>query len=279
MLRLTASIMQTVHEPSFKEGLKKVADMGYEGFEFLKDSPMPNANWLPYLETPKAAKDVLREAGLRLAGIYVGADLIAEEKFAAEVEQAVSTARFVSSFEDDERNLIVGPPLGRPDPRPAFGRPARYGLLDVEYERMAEGLNQIGKACVEMGVTCLFHPHINSPIERRHEINHLLRLTNPAWVQICFDTGHMYAGGYDPADGVKEWGHLIRYLHLKDFKDGTYVDLGTGEIDNGRLFQAIREQGISGWVLPEVPNNTDPLGAARRNYEFIKKHLIEGEAI
>ncbi|MGQ9628930.1 MAG: sugar phosphate isomerase/epimerase family protein [bacterium] len=244
---------------SLKEAIEVLAEIGYEGFEVLSSSPL----YQPYAGKPEDLRRSTDEVGISLAGLYYGAPFYKKEDVARDIEGALAVVQDLSRLRGSY--LIVGP-----GPR----KEGSLGLTDEEYRCMADALNEIGAECKKLGVPLCFHPHINQTIERRHEIDKLFGLTDPETVKFCVDTGHLYAGGSDPVEIIKKYKNIVAYVHLKDFKDGAYCNLGTGEMDNEAILQALKDIGYSGWILPEVPGRgVQPPTNERHNYNYLKPRL------
>lgn len=239
--------------------MEELAKIGYEGFEILFQSKL----YQPYRGKPGQLKKEISKAGIELAGLYFGGVWYQKETRDGEVKRALEAAQGLATLEG--KYLIVGPSSRKKD---------SLGLTDQEYKHMTEALNQIGQGCQKLGITCSFHPHINLSIERRHEIDKIFSLTDPDIVKFCLDTGHIYAGGWDPVEVIEKYKERIVYVHLKDFKDGFYCSLGSGEIDTEAILKALKNQGYSGWILPEIPSrDQSAVGIARENYQYLKARL------
>ena len=60
-----------------------------------------------------------------------------------------------------------------------------------------------------------FHSHADSHVGYQPEIERLLESTNPEWVNLCFDTGHIAYYGGDCLELIQNYPERIGYLHLK----------------------------------------------------------------
>lgn len=246
--------------PFLPEAVKTLAEIGYEGFEVGTQMSV----WEPYRKEPRRFKEVLvANPEIELTGMYYGADFYISERCKEDIKGGIDVAETVAML--GSKYLIVG-----------FGprKPDAFGLTNEEFRRIAHALNEIAKACQDLGITCCAHPHINQTIERRHEIAKLFSYVDTTIVKMCIDTGHLYAGGADPVEIINEYASLIKYVHLKDYSDGYYCPLGTGEMDNEAILDALRAIGYSGWLIPEVPaRGSCPKENAQLNYSFLVDRL------
>jgi len=165
------------------------------------------------------------------------------------------------------------------------------GLTPEEYRELGLGLNAIGAATLEFGVSSCFHNHVGSVIETREECDRMYESVDPTLLFWGADSGHLAWGGADPVAFVQDYGPAIRALHLKDCvasvraegaaqgwdygasqAAGIWTELGQGLIDYPAFFAELRGIGYSGWVLSEIDETQKPtpLQSARECREFLK---------
>ena len=63
----------------------------------------------------------------------------------------------------------------------------------------------------------VLHPHGDSHIETPEDIDRIFQATDPDYVNLCLDTGHIVYGGGDPIAMVKQYADRISYVHIKAF--------------------------------------------------------------
>ena len=70
-------------------------------------------------------------------------------------------------------------------------------LTSEQWKQLATGLDELGRRILEeYGLRVQFHSHADSHVGYQPEIERLLESTNPEWLNLCFDTGHIaYYGG------------------------------------------------------------------------------------
>jgi inosose dehydratase len=89
-------------------------------------------------------------------------------------------------------------------------------LPEEGWARLAEGMDRLGRAVQEeYGLTVAFHPHADSHVGRQSEIERFLAETDPRYVPLCLDTGHVSYYGGDNLDLIRRYPERIGYLHLK----------------------------------------------------------------
>lgn len=86
----------------------------------------------------------------------------------------------------------------------------------AEWTTFLAGHDEIGRRLwEEFGLRQQFHSHAESPIGSYREVVRLLEGTDPAFVNLCLDTGHLAYYGGDSLRLVREHGSRVGYLHLK----------------------------------------------------------------
>jgi len=140
---------------------------------------------------------------------------------------------------------------------------------DDQLKRLADTLNEIGRQTIAMGVRLAPHPHIWGPMERDEEVRRVMELTDPAYVWMTVDTGHIVLGGGDPAKIIDDFFPRVAELHLKDTfahyrgnketpdqakhrVNSVYHNLGGGGVDFKNVFKVLRDRRWKGWVVIDV---------------------------
>ena len=161
------------------------------------------------------------------------------------------------------------------------------------WERLATGMDRLGRAVrEEYGLTIAFHPHADSHVGYQADIERFLDVTDPAFVPLCLDTGHVSYYRGDNLDLIRRYPERIGYLHLKqvdpavvdrvlaeDIPFPQAVQLGAmteppgGVPDLPPLLEAVEELGLDVFAIVEhdlYPCDPDlPLGIAQRTHRYI----------
>ena len=189
--------------------------------------------------------------------------------------------------------------------RPAGGNVSGFAELvsDDQLKRLADTLNELGRQTIAMGVRLAPHPHIWGPMgmqgiepyprgieeesdgERDEEVRRVMELTDPAYVWMTVDTGHIVLGGGDSVKIIDDFFPRVAEIHLKDtypkYRGNTatperaqhrvasvYHNLGGGGVDFKAVFKVLRDRRWKGWVVIDVdgPREGDD-GLAALSYE------------
>lgn len=148
----------------------------------------------------------------------------------------------------------------------------------------------------ERGHVAALHPHVGTMIEREHEV---LRLLEDSAIALCLDTGHLFAGGTDPAAIARDAADRVGHVHLKDVdaalagrvadgslsymdavRGGLYRPLGRGDAGIGDVVGALKAAGYDGWyvleqdtVLTAPPEGEGPAADVRASLDYLRELL------
>lgn len=186
---------------------------------FLDEVQAAGYHWIElgpygYLPTdPHQLEDELGKRELRLSGgtVFTGFHK-GPEQWQRAWDQAVEVAGLVHRL--GAEHIVVIPDLWRSD---ATGEALEPRTLTPEqWDRLAAGHDRLGRALSEeYGVRQQFHSHADSHIGTHREVERLLELTDPRYLNLCLDTGHFAYYGGDNVRLIAEHPSRIGYLHLK----------------------------------------------------------------
>lgn len=162
-----------------------------------------------------------------------------------------------------------------------------YSSLD-EVEKLAQRLNQAGKALSKEGIHLLYHNHNCelqkvTPKKTAYEI--ITEKTNSEYVNFEFDSYWMTDGGANVPALMEQLGSRIKLWHINDrgcTKSGPYMtpileenatELGNGNMDLDTLSAIAIKNGVEGVVLETHKNwiDNDPIKSIQVSSEYMKK--------
>ncbi|GGK06853.1 myo-inosose-2 dehydratase [Pilimelia anulata] len=163
---------------------------------------------------------------------------------------------------------------------------------DAAWQRMVNGLHELGKLAADAGMTLCYHHHMGTGVQTRAEVDRLLADTDPNLVHLLLDTGHLTWAGGDPLALVREHGDRIAHVHLKDLRKdvleqwrkadfsfregivrGIFTVPGDGFIDFPAVLGALAERKYRGWLVVEAeqdPARAHPLTYAKRARQYLR---------
>ena len=250
----TSSIWGKQHDLAW--GVKRVAALGLQGIESYGDGIER------YRKNPLELKKIFDEAGLTFIDASNGevgqsTDFIDPEKIPKTIADHVAFARdFLQPLACDHWKINMG-------------RRPPGGPSDEQLKRLADTLNELGRKTIAMGIRLAPHPHIWGPLERERDARRVMELTDPKYVWMTADTGHLTLGGGDAAKMIADYFPRIAEVHLKDtyakYRGNTetptqemhreasvYHNLGGGGVDFPAVFRVLRERHFKGWAIFDV---------------------------
>lgn len=188
---------------------------------FLDELAAAGYRWLElgpygYLPTdPAQLADELGRRGLSVAGGTVAGhsalhDPGAYESILAGTRQVAELTAALGA-----RHLVFVPVPGYRDDR--TGAYLHDPELDpAEWATMTAAISRIGQVVTEeYGLTLAFHPHADYHVETQAQTERFLDDTDPRYVQLCLDTGHLAYRRADVPAIIRAHPDRIGYVHIK----------------------------------------------------------------
>ena len=86
-------------------------------------------------------------------------------------------------------------------------------LNDDEWEVLTKGLDHLGKIAYDSGMKIVYHHHMTTTVQKTDEIDRMLAMTDPKYVSMIYDTGHLTFSGEDPIEILKKHHDRIGHVH------------------------------------------------------------------
>ncbi len=140
-----------------------------------------------------------------------------------------------------------------------------------EYAELAAFCEELAVYGTSVDVTVSYHPHALCTIETSDEIDLLMAQTSE--LKLCLDASHIALVGEDPFSVIEHWWDRLGYIHLKDWGNGKFAELGRGtlDIDFAAILQMLSDRAFPGWiVLEQSQSAASPLESARINAEYLR---------
>ena len=239
---------------SIERAVSDIAAAGYAGIEMF------DGNLFDYADRPEELQGLLSDAGLELASAYTGGNFIYSEILDEELVRVSRAAKLGQLF--GAGSLVVG-----------GGARRSSGTRPEDYQALGSALDQVCDIAEAHGLVACYHPHLTTIVESPDELDRLMPLTRMAF---CPDTGHLAAGGGDPAALIRSYGNRLQHVHLKDVRlePLEFVPLGQGSIDFSDVLAAVHESGYDGWLMVELDSYPgDPAEAAQISKAYLDRLL------
>ncbi len=255
------------------EALDDIASFGYAGTETF------GTVVAEYAGRAGDFQAMLEARGLRLSALYGGGALHDAAAQGEAIEQNLAIVRFLHELGSDR--LVIGP--GRRDGKPSA----------ADIRRLAAGAREVAAAARDLGVVIGVHPHWNSVIQDRDEIQAFFDTADTALVKLALDPAHVAKAGGDPVEVASTYRDLLVYMHVKDYVPELDVDapetassqehapriaffgeLGTGVVDLPALLDVARAAGYDGWLTVELDRSqTTPRQSLEANSRYLTERL------
>jgi inosose dehydratase len=214
------------------------------------------------LQDAERLKDELARRGLTVcggtvfAGLHRGADALAKAKsdFGREASLlAALGAEYLVHLPEQYTDQHTGAATQQAD------------IAPEQWRNLVEGTNELARALLEeYGVKLVFHPHVDTHVDTQERIERFLSDTDPRYVNLCLDTGHVAYCEGDNLEIIRKFPDRIAYVHLKS------VDPAVREralADRMSLAEAVK-LGVMcepPYGEPQMPPLLDALGSLGRD--------------
>jgi inosose dehydratase len=193
------------HQVGWKQYLDDVQNAGYVWTELGPQGFLP--------QDPQQLRDELDSRGLKVcggtvfAGLHKGKEAL--DKAIAEFSQEAKLlsevgAKYLIHLPEQYTDLHTGAAM-------------EPGVLDPEqWKNLVSGTNELGRVIFEeYGVNLVSHPHADTHLDTQDRIEQFLVETDPMYVNLCLDTGHVAYCGGDNLQIIEHFPERISYLHIK----------------------------------------------------------------
>jgi inosose dehydratase len=199
-----------------KPAIEDVASLGFHGYESF-------GNVLEAWEKDGGLKRILDANRLPLHSAYCPVNLTDAAKRREEIDKLVRWARLIRGAGGSV--AVIGP---------NNVKRAEYRFADHKVNIVA-ALNDMAKACADVGVVGVLHQHTDTCVETRDETYAVMESVDTRHVKFGPDVGQLQKGGSDPVKVVRDFLPVVHHVHMKDFDGGPhylgYCPLGTGKVD------------------------------------------------
>ncbi|RKQ88285.1 sugar phosphate isomerase/epimerase [Solirubrobacter pauli] len=152
----------------------------------------------------------------------------------------------------------------------------------------AAQLNRSGKRSVEAGTGKAYIHNHTAEFETKYDVNGVVKSaweilmdnTDPRYVMAEVDAGWATDAPVDVVDLLTRYRTRIEMMHVKDLtnvapagRSGQPVQLGTGEIDYGRIFAAAKNSNVKWYHYELDPPNVatfDPIQTAKNSFDAVR---------
>ncbi len=196
---------QDDHQVGWKQYLDDVQNAGYVWTELGPQGFLP--------QDPSQLRDELGRRGLTACGGTVFAGLHkGKEALTKAIADFSREARLLTEV---GAKYLIHLPEQYTDMH--TGEATQAGEIDAEqWSNLISGTNELGRVIFEeFGVELVFHPHADTHVDTQDRIEQFLQDTDPHFVNLCLDTGHIAYCGGNNLEIIERFPERITYVHLK----------------------------------------------------------------
>jgi inosose dehydratase len=240
--------------------LREVVEAGYEAIELGPYGYLPS--------DPRELSDTLEAHGLSVLAGTVFSHLHRPDAWDSVWKQVTDVAALTKAVGGE--HIVVIPDVWR-DHKTGANLESR-DLTDEQWTALTTGHDELGRRILEeYGLHVQFHSHADSHVGYQPEIERFLESTNPAYVNLCLDTGHVAYYGGDSVELITKYPDRIGYVHLKQVNPEIVAEV----LDHDLSFpEAVRMGSMIEPPLgvPDMPPVLDALAALDRPISGIIEH-------
>lgn len=214
-----------------------------------------------------------QEYGLEISSLYCDGVWINPRLWPYERDKMQTLARFLKGFGCEYFVCGGGPPQAG-------------GKLhtDEENKAFARAIEEIAAFNRKLGLRTAYHPHLDTFIETRDQLDHFMSEVDTDLVGLCLDPAHFQVNGDDPVDITRTYIDHMPYLHIKDIKGDleslqgverydAFCELGQGHVDLQGITEVLLENDFDGLVIIELDYSETPDESCERNVKYVTEEL------
>jgi len=219
-----------------------------------------------YLPTDKQQlKAELDQRGLTMTAGTTFEQLHREDGWETTWRDVAPTADLAASM--GAKHLVVMPSMWRD----ADGSITEERLDHAGQAAHGKQVTELGRRVAEeFGLRLQYHPHADGHVDNQGTVERFLEETDPQWVSLCLDTGHISYCGGDNLELIRKYPDRIGYLHLKQVNPEVLAAIQGQELSF--------DQAIERGVMAEPPSGVPefpPLLAALEGLDVELFAIVE----
>ena len=272
-------------DTSLEQCLEEASQAGYIGIESGGKFPKNSSELIPKLE----------KYNLKLCSGWYGANL---RKNSVEDEKNLIKGQ-LQLFKDCQAPCIVFAEVSgsiQSDPNRRLS--TRPQMASDEWKKYCYKISEMGKYLEDQEMPLAYHHHMGTIIETQKDTERLLDNTHES-VKLTLDTGHMFFAKGESIKIIEDYKTRLKHVHCKDirknvlekslkedlsfrgaFLEGAFTVPGDGCIDYKPLFDILKKNNYSGWLVVEAeqdPKKANPLEYAIKGYNYLTETLNKSD--
>jgi len=239
--------------PILGQVIEDVAAAGFEGLELMHTV-------LRHEHAVEVIGDLSRRHSLPIIGSSFGGPLWDAAQRQAVLDAAAVVVQGVQRLGGRTLGVSTGKAPARKTPE--------------QLDHQAEVLCEVDRMCAAAGLTMNLHNHTYEVEDGEYEVSETLRRFPEA--RLGPDLDWLTRAGIDPCDFLRRHGDRVVFLHLRDNRDGRWVEsVGEGEMDFTGIRTVLDEIGFSGPAVVELAweSGFEPTRPLRESLRLSREHI------
>lgn len=205
-------------------------------------------------QTPEEISRLLKETGLRVAGMHIGLEMINND-----LPEVLRQAELFGT-----KDLVV----------PFLGETFR---TELGYRMVKSNLNDIARKLKPLGYTLSYHNHdfeFATLVDGQDALRYLLDPADDNEILAEIDVYWVKKGGYDPLEFIQPYAGRMPIIHLKDMTDDeemTFAEIGTGSIDFLPILRWGEASGVNWYAVEQDMCRRSPLESLQISLENLHR--------
>lgn len=240
--------------------LAEVAEAGYEAIELGPYGYLPT--------DPAELKEALERYNLSVLAGTVFSGLHNPGSWDVVWKQVTDVAALTQAVGGE--HIVVIPAMYRDEKTGADLEPST--LTDEQWTLLTTQTDELGRRILDdYGLHVQFHPHAESHVGYQHDVERFVESTNPDYVNLCLDTGHIAYYDGDSVALITKYPERIGYVHLKQVDPAV---MATVRADNVVWPEAVAMGAMTEPPLgvPDMPPVLEALAGLDREIKGIIEH-------
>ena len=268
-------------ETTLEQCLSEASQAGFIGIESGGKFPKKSSELIPKLN----------QFNLNLCSGWYGANL---RKNSVEEEKKLIQQQLKLFKECNAPCIVFAEVSGSIQGDPYRKLSSRPQMDENEWKIFCQKISELGKYLEDQEMPLAYHHHMGTVIETQNDTERLMENTHES-VNLTLDTGHMLFAQGDSQKILENYKDRILHVHCKDirknvlekslkedlsfraaFLEGAFTVPGDGCIDYKPLFDVLKKNNYSGWLVVEAeqdPKKANPLEYAIKGYKYLVETL------
>ena len=268
-------------ETTLEQCLSEASQAGFIGIESGGKFPKKSSELIPKLN----------QFNLNLCSGWYGANL---RKNSVEEEKKLIQQQLTLFKECNAPCIVFAEVSGSIQGDPYRKLSSRPQMDENEWKIFCQKISELGKYLEDQEMPLAYHHHMGTVIETQNDTERLMENTHES-VNLTLDTGHMLFAQGDSQKILENYKDRILHVHCKDirkhvlekslkedlsfraaFLEGAFTVPGDGCIDYKPLFDVLKKNNYSGWLVVEAeqdPKKANPLEYAIKGYKYLVETL------